>query len=463
MDFFQVSTIGALAGTLSILLIYIYLYGLYRERCIGMWVISWTVFLSRVALFDSGFSNWEDSILAAITYQLLYVACDFLFIYSAYLFINQPLKKYWIYGTGMTVILSIGITIMQLATGYKLAPPAWFGCLICLYIGISFIRIKTHGAGKYIAGYAFVIWGFFTLVTPFFISNNNAFCWISLCCEISHLLITSGTLMVYFEKTRAELITKEEHFQSVQQANQELNHFCHSIAHDFKGSLLSINQLAKHLTLKYSDPLNSTGKEFLSHIQDKSAEVITMTNHLLELSRISQKELQTEPIPLELLFRQVYKELKGLQPKRQVAFILKPLPCIYGDPILIQIMVSNILSNALKYTSIRQQAIIEVSCEEKENDYVISVKDNGAGFNMHYSGKLFKIFERLHSVDKFEGTGVGLVVCQRILTRHHGHAWLTGKEEEGAIFSFRFPKVIPKHSSSPLSILTDVNEFVSHQ
>jgi signal transduction histidine kinase len=449
MDYFQLSTFGAIAGTLSILLVYVYLYSLYREHYMGLLIIIWIIFFLRFAFFDSRFIIWEDSIIGLIAYQMIYIFSAYLFIYTNHLFINKPLHKYWLYGAVMIAILSVVSTIIQISTVLILILPTLFACAVLLSIGKIFITIKTEGIGKYITGGAFTIWGILSATFPF-VYNNSIYLWFSLICGISRLVIASGILIVYFEKARADLVKNQE---SLHQTIEELNHFCHSVAHDFKGPLLSINQLAKLLTLKYSEPLNNKGKEFLSHIQDKSTEVITMTDHLLELSRMSQKELQMQAIPLEMLFRQGYQELKEIQPERQVNFILNSLPIIYGDPIMIKILISNILSNALKYTRIRQQAIIEVSSVEEENNYLISVKDNGAGFNMHYSAKLFKIFERLHSADKFEGTGVGLVICQKILFRHHGHAWLTGKDGEGAAFSFRFPKAMPKHSSSPLSIL----------
>jgi signal transduction histidine kinase len=457
MDYLQISTISAIAGTFSMLLLYVYLYALYRERYMGLLIIIWTIFFLRFAFFDSRFLSWKDSILGLIAYQMIYVFSVYLFIYTFHLFINQPLRKYWLYGAVMTAIWSVVSTIMQLPTVLSLIPPTLFAGVILLFIGKMFITIKTKGIGKYITGGAFVIWGLITSMFPFIYNNSKYLWWFNLICGVSRLVIASGTLIVYFEKTRADLLKNQE---SLQQTIEELNHFCHSVAHDFKGPLLSINQLAEHIELKYSGKLDIKGKEYFKHIQVKSTEVINITDHLLELSRMSQKQIKMEAIALESLFREVYDELIKLQPERQIDFKIKQLPVIHGDPIMIKIMVSNILSNALKYTSIRQKGIIEVSSVEEDKDYVISIKDNGAGFDMSESSRLFKIFERLHSVKEFEGTGVGLVVCQKILKRHAGKAWLTGKEDEGAVFFFSFPKNMPKQSSSPISILPDIGELV---
>ncbi|HML87469.1 MAG TPA: ATP-binding protein [Methylomusa anaerophila] len=267
--------------------------------------------------------------------------------------------------------------------------------------------------------------------------------------------------MVYFEKTRADLITKEEHFESLQQVNRELNNFCHSVAHDLKGPLLSINQLAGFLIRDYADKLDSNGNKLTRYIQNKSAELIKITDYLLELARMSQKQMQMEAIQLEPLFREVYEELMRLQPERQVEFKLKQLPAIHGDLVMIKLLVRNILSNALKFTRDREPAIIEAAMEEAGNNYIISVKDNGAGFDMKDSARLFGIFERLHTNEEFEGHGVGLAICQKILQRHHGKAWLTGQVDKGATFSFSFPKDLSTQPAWSSLVVPDTVSSVS--
>jgi light-regulated signal transduction histidine kinase (bacteriophytochrome) len=153
--------------------------------------------------------------------------------------------------------------------------------------------------------------------------------------------------------------------------------------------------------------------------------------------------MQIESINLENLFLEVYDELINLQPQRQVEFTITHLPSIVGDPVMIKLLVLNILSNALKYTGNRAKAMINVAASESKSEYIISIKDNGAGFDMRYASRLFEVFQRLHSQREFEGSGVGLAISQRILKRHHGKAWIFGKVDEGAVFYFSFPKGIP--------------------
>jgi len=439
MEYLQMSQIGTILTTLVIMFIYLYLCFVYCERNMGWWIVAWLLFIVRLIFFDTDFITWNNSVLGFIVYQLLYIVPSFLTMYAFHLFTNKELKNYWLYGIAIAVIFGIVVILMKLPHDYKLAPPLWCSGIILIYTGKMLLDIKMQGIGKYITGVSFVFWGALTLLYPFFHYDKIAL----LAGPISgvlRLIIMVGILMVSFEKTRADLITKEEHFESLQQANQELNYFCHSVAHDFKSPLQSINKLSQYFMRDYADKVDSNGQELITHIQNKSKEVVGITDHLLELSRMSQKQIAMEDIKLESLFREVYDELIELQPERQVLFKIKQLPMIHGDPIMIKILVANILSNALKYTRNCKQAIIEVTSVEDENNYIISVKDNGAGFDMSESSRLFKIFERLHSVDQFEGTGVGLVVCQKILKRHNGKAWLTGKVNEGANFSFSFPK-----------------------
>ncbi len=451
MDYLYLSKLVIVTGTILMAPLYIYLYLIYRERFMGIWAITWTILLIRVVIFDSELFKWETASIGPFYYQTFYIVATSLFNYGTHSFINQPLTKYWYYGLFLTIALCIATDVSQLPLLYKLIPPTWFATIVLIYTGWIFINIKTREAGKYITGGSLILWGLLTCSVHFFDSNNEILSGINFICGLLRLFIGCGMVLVYFEKTRADLNSKEE---ALQQTNRELNGFCHSVAHDLKGPLLSINQLAEDLGLECTEKFNQDQHESMLYIKNKSAELVKITDHLLELSRMSQKQMQIELIQLEPLFREVYNELLKFQ-ERQVNFIIKRIPDIYGDPIMIKLLVRNILSNALKFTRNRKQAIIEVDTKETDNDYIISIKDNGAGFDMSGSSRLFGIFERLHTNEEFEGAGVGLTICQKILKRHNGEAWLTGKIDEGAVFSFRFPKLLPKQHSWPMPVAPD--------
>ncbi|ODA39927.1 response regulator [Desulfosporosinus sp. BG] len=228
--------------------------------------------------------------------------------------------------------------------------------------------------------------------------------------------------------------------ESLIKANHELDSFCYTVAHDLKAPLLSLSKLTEYLALDYSDKLDFEGRELVDNIQNKSTEIIQLVNHLLELSRMSEMPMNIEHINLEQLFGEVFNELIRLEPERNIEFIIKPLPLIQGDPVMIKLLVINILTNALKYTRNQKKAHIEVTFIDNETRFIISVEDNGAGFDMRYASRLFSVFQRLHSQNEFEGSGVGLAIVQKILKRHHGLAWITGKVDEGATFYFSIPK-----------------------
>ncbi len=235
-------------------------------------------------------------------------------------------------------------------------------------------------------------------------------------------------------------IALKQQTESLKEANRELDSFCYSVSHDLKAPLLSIKKLIGYFETDYKEKLDADGHDLLITIGEKSTEVIDIVDHLLELSKMGEMPMKEESIQLEMLFQEVFDELMKNEAARQIRFSLQQLPAINGDPVMIKLLISNILSNAIKYTRNEKIALIKVFSAESDNEYTVSVEDNGVGFNMMYSSRLFGIFQRLHSQSEFEGSGVGLTICQRILKRHGGNAWMTGEEGKGAIFNFSFPK-----------------------
>ncbi|MCC5468637.1 PAS domain-containing protein [Pelosinus sp. Bkl1] len=213
MDYVYLSLLGAIAGTISMLLVYIYLYFQYRERYMGAWVICWTCHFSRTILFDSGIFNWKQSLIGFIIYQMMFIGCALMFIYTAHLFINRPLKRTWLYGAASASAISIGFTLLDLPILYKLLIPIWFSFIMLISVGRIFIHLKLKGIGKLIAGYAFILWGITTATIPFLLNIAEYYSWIILICGILRLIIASGTLLVYFEKTRMDLINKEVQYR----------------------------------------------------------------------------------------------------------------------------------------------------------------------------------------------------------------------------------------------------------
>ncbi|MDQ0202708.1 hybrid sensor histidine kinase/response regulator [Pectinatus haikarae] len=236
--------------------------------------------------------------------------------------------------------------------------------------------------------------------------------------------------------TQLKLMQRTEDLEN---AYKSLDSFSYSVAHDLKSPLLSIKRLIDFLLQDCNGKFSSDEKTLAENIQEKTREVTAIIDHLLEYSHAGSKEISINKIDTNKIFFETYNELHTLEPSRKICFHLEKLPSIAADPILFKLLCQNILSNALKYTRKKDPAIIRVTCRQTEKYLVFSVTDNGAGFDMRYVKKLFHVFERLHSAREFEGSGVGLAICQRILQRQGGTAWITGKPDKGASFFFSLP------------------------
>jgi PAS domain S-box-containing protein len=214
--FIYVSTISAMTGTIAILFLYVYLYGVYRESCMGAWIVGWLLHFARIVFFDSGFLDWQSSIFNSFIYQNLYVFCALTLIYSTHLLIRKPLNRMWLYSAILTSAMGLIFNFMNLPALIRLLPATCFSSVILFCIGYVFIyELQINGAGKYVAGYAFIAWGIFTSIFPFFANDAVISQWIVLLAGLMRLVISSGILLVYFEKTRFDLIAKQGYYKSL--------------------------------------------------------------------------------------------------------------------------------------------------------------------------------------------------------------------------------------------------------
>jgi light-regulated signal transduction histidine kinase (bacteriophytochrome) len=164
-----------------------------------------------------------------------------------------------------------------------------------------------------------------------------------------------------------------------------------------------------------------------------------LIDDLLALSRLGRKEIDLSDIDVERLVRELFSELGLETDKQKVQFNIKSLPDVCGDMGMLRQVFANLLLNAVKFTKTRETPVIEIGGYNEDSKNIYYVKDNGVGFDMRYKDKLFGVFQRLHSGEEFEGTGIGLAIVQRILNRHGGQIWAEGKVNEGATFYFTLP------------------------
>lgn len=221
--------------------------------------------------------------------------------------------------------------------------------------------------------------------------------------------------------------------------NKELESFSYSVSHDLRAPLRAIGGYSKILGEDYNEKLDSEGKQILQNIIYNARKMGTLIDDLLAFSRLGRKELIKTDVDLNKVAKEVVQELSKQTP-HNARINVSELPLIKGDYHLLQQVLFNLISNAVKYSSKAKSPAVDISAKEADSRVVISIKDNGAGFDMKYADKLFGVFQRLHSQQEFEGTGVGLAIVERIITKHEGKVWAEGKINEGAVFHFSMPK-----------------------
>jgi PAS domain S-box-containing protein len=227
-----------------------------------------------------------------------------------------------------------------------------------------------------------------------------------------------------------------ERTAELQFANKEMEAFCYSISHDLRAPLRSIRGYSEIVLQEFAGKLDGRAEEFLKRACDSAAHMNQLLDDLLRLSVISRGELQREETDLSEMARQILDNLKTADPNRKVKLKIGRNLKARGDARLLQIALSNLLSNAWKFTGRKPNATLEFDLIEKDGERVFVVRDNGEGFDMEWKHRLFGVFERLHSNADFPGTGIGLAIVQRIIQRHNGRIWAEGKRGEGAAFYF---------------------------
>lgn len=221
--------------------------------------------------------------------------------------------------------------------------------------------------------------------------------------------------------------------------NNELESFSHSISHDLRAPLRAINGYANIIQDEYKAQFDDELTRLFQIIQNNAKRMGVLIDGLLDFSKLGRKEVKKSSINVNDMVTQVLKEMSHLiQPHTKIE--IADLGYVEGDYTLIYQCFVNLVSNALKYSSKKAEPLIEIGSIANENEFVYFVKDNGAGFNMDYVDKLFGVFQRLHTDEDFEGTGVGLGIVKRIVAKHGGKVWAEGKIDEGATFYFLLPK-----------------------
>jgi len=232
-------------------------------------------------------------------------------------------------------------------------------------------------------------------------------------------------------------LKQERH--KLEASNKELEAFSYSVSHDLRAPLRAMDGFTRIIQEDYASLLDTEGNRLLNIIIDNAKKMGLLIDDLLKFSRLSRKELTFSKINMYTQASEVYLELISDSDKENIEFRLHNIPYAYGDPAMARQVWVNLISNAIKFTSNKSERVIEIGSRTEGNENTYYIKDNGAGFNMDYSNKLFGVFQRLHSEREFEGTGVGLAIVQRVIHRMNGRVWAEGKIDEGATFYFELP------------------------
>ncbi|MBI9058895.1 MAG: PAS domain-containing protein [Labilibaculum sp.] len=256
---------------------------------------------------------------------------------------------------------------------------------------------------------------------------------VGICIDVSN--IKNAELEIKSLNENLELRIKDRTAQ-LEATNKELNAFSYSVSHDLRAPLRGINGFTQILMEDYSDKMDDEFKRISTIIWENSNKMGKLIDDLLAFSRLNRSDVQKSIIDMKKMVYSMFFEITNEESRERIDLEIGELCNTYGDPAMLKQVWTNLLSNAIKFSSKRDKTMISITCKKEKEKYVYCIKDNGAGFDMKYTDKLFGVFQRLHSLKEFEGTGVGLAIVQRIILRHGGEVWAKGEEDKGAEFYF---------------------------
>lgn len=232
-----------------------------------------------------------------------------------------------------------------------------------------------------------------------------------------------------------------ERTEQLMESNKELESFAYSVSHDLRAPLRHVIGFTEILESDLGEMADPEISRLTGTIKNSAHKMGQLIDELLNYSRLGRTKLKTIKISLNPLIEEVLKEASDITKKRDITWNINKLPDVYADPTLLRLVFQNLINNSIKFTGKKQKAVIEINFEEKgDKEYAFYIKDNGAGFDSKYANKLFGVFQRLHTSEEFEGTGIGLATVKRIVKRHGGSVWADGIHGEGATFCFTLPK-----------------------
>jgi signal transduction histidine kinase len=285
-----------------------------------------------------------------------------------------------------------------------------------------------------------------------FVSDDLAL--LGVCCNETAVQLDNAVMRERQQGLITELAERSEQLTAL---NKELEAFSYSVSHDLRAPLRHIHGFTELLQKAAGPPLDPTRQRYLRVIAESAVKMGDLIDSLLVFSRMGRAEMMRTHVDLNAIVRSARRDVSQADPARKVTWVLNPLPSVRGDPGMLQLVFTNLLSNAFKYSRNRADAVIEVGHRDgSESEAVVFVKDNGVGFDMAYADRLFGVFQRLHRTEEFEGTGIGLANVQRIVARHGGRVWAEAEPDKGATFYVALPRERP----APPNVTADADALL---
>lgn len=443
MDYLSLSVIVSSLGTISMIIIYIYLYALYRERYMGLWSLSWLILLSRYLLFDTNFLDWQQSNWGLFVYELFIYINSIAFLWANHSFINKPLNKGWLYVAIATFTLNAVLNTIFSSLFYKLLLPIGFACAVGIWLGLLFIKyLKLRGFGRLITGYCYISWSILGLFTSFILDGFYLLPWCYLLGGILRFVIAIGTLMVYFEKTRMDLLDQETQYQLMKET--EFDTFYHkqllpdrvkmvgnmaiTVAHEIRNPITTIRGYLQVLEKK--DKANANADKLKLMIEEIDI-VNTIIQKYISLSKekVANFEICSLNTMIQDLLPCIQRHTKSF--KIQVILDLQDIPDLPLDENEIRQLLLNLVSNSVDAMPDGGKLTIRTFVED--HNVILSINDQGSGIAPHILDQLGTPF----ITTKKTGAGLGLAICYQIANRHHATIKID-TSDKGTTFLFAF-------------------------